>query len=83
VASERLPLGRAVGLGARRVFVLQVGRIEQKPVPPRNPWEVLEEAARPRKRCGTCSHHVRVGSPRHVEWLYPWWEWIDETRAAR
>jgi NTE family protein len=35
-----IPLGRAVELGARRVFVLQVGRIEQALAPPRNPWEV-------------------------------------------
>jgi NTE family protein len=35
-----IPLGRAVELGARRVFVLQVGRIEQALNPPRNPWEV-------------------------------------------
>jgi NTE family protein len=37
---DSIPLGRAVALGARRVFVLQVGRIEQKLDPPRNPWEV-------------------------------------------
>jgi NTE family protein len=37
---DSIPLGRAVELGARRVFVLQVGRIEQKLDPPRNPWEV-------------------------------------------
>ena len=35
-----IPLGRAVELGARRVFVLQVGRIEQALSAPRNPWEV-------------------------------------------
>ena len=37
---DSIPLGRAVELGARRVFVLQVGRIEQALAPPRNPWEV-------------------------------------------
>jgi NTE family protein len=37
---DSIPLGRAVELGARRVFVLQVGRIEQRLEPPRNPWEV-------------------------------------------
>jgi NTE family protein len=37
---DSIPLGRAVELGARRVFVLQVGRIEQKLDPPSNPWEV-------------------------------------------
>jgi NTE family protein len=35
-----IPLGRAVELGAKQVFVLQVGRIEQALGVPRNPWEV-------------------------------------------
>ncbi|MCO1659302.1 patatin-like phospholipase family protein [Pseudonocardia humida] len=35
-----IPLGRAVELGARRVFVLQVGRVDQPLRPPRRPWEV-------------------------------------------
>ena len=35
-----IPLGRAVGLGADRVFVLQVGRVDQPLRPPRRPWEV-------------------------------------------
>jgi NTE family protein len=35
-----IPLGRAVELGATRVFVLQVGRIDQPLRPPRRPWEV-------------------------------------------
>jgi NTE family protein len=35
-----IPLGRAVELGADRVFVLQVGRVDQPLSPPRRPWEV-------------------------------------------
>ncbi|MBM6401720.1 patatin-like phospholipase family protein [Phycicoccus sonneratiae] len=35
-----IPVGRAVQLGATRVFVLQVGRVEQPLAPPRFPWEV-------------------------------------------
>lgn len=35
-----IPVGRAVQLGAQRVFVLQVGRIERPLSPPRRPWEV-------------------------------------------
>lgn len=35
-----IPLGRAVDLGADRVFVLQVGRIDRPLKPPRRPWEV-------------------------------------------
>jgi NTE family protein len=35
-----IPLGRAVQLGATRVFVLQVGRIDRPLVPPRRPWDV-------------------------------------------
>lgn len=39
-----IPLGRAVELGARRVFVLQVGRVEQPLRPPRRPFEVAAVA---------------------------------------
>jgi NTE family protein len=35
-----VPLGRAVELGAERVFVLHVGRVDQPLRPPRRPWEV-------------------------------------------
>ena len=35
-----IPLGRAVTLGAREIYVLQVGRIERTLQPPRRPWEV-------------------------------------------
>ena len=35
-----IPLGRAVELGATRVFVLQVGRLDRPLTPPRRPWEV-------------------------------------------
>ena len=37
---DSLPLGRAVTLGARRIFVLHVGRIERPLAAPRWPWEV-------------------------------------------
>jgi NTE family protein len=33
-------VSRAVALGAKRVYVLQVGRLEQALRPPRWPWEV-------------------------------------------
>lgn len=35
-----IPLGRAIALGARRAFVLQVGRIDRPLKPPHRPWEV-------------------------------------------
>ena len=35
-----IPVGRAAVLGATRIFVLQVGRIDRPLVPPRRPWEV-------------------------------------------
>jgi NTE family protein len=35
-----IPLGRAVQLGADRVFVLQVGRIDRPLTVPKRPWEV-------------------------------------------
>ncbi|GAA5140400.1 patatin-like phospholipase family protein [Nocardioides marinquilinus] len=39
-----IPLGRAVELGATRVFVLQVGRFDRPLKPPRRPWEVARVA---------------------------------------
>lgn len=35
-----IPLGRAVAMGAERVFVLQVGRVDRPLKVPRRPWEV-------------------------------------------
>jgi NTE family protein len=35
-----IPVGRAVALGARTLYVLQVGRIERPLTRPRRPWEV-------------------------------------------
>jgi NTE family protein len=35
-----IPVGRAVALGARTIYVLQVGRLERPLRPPRRPWEV-------------------------------------------
>jgi NTE family protein len=35
-----IPVGRAVALGARTVYVLHVGRIERPLAVPRRPWEV-------------------------------------------
>jgi len=35
-----IPVSRAVMLGARTIYVLQVGRLEQSLKPPRRPWEV-------------------------------------------
>jgi NTE family protein len=37
---DSIPVGRAVALGARVVYVLQVGRIERPLTVPRRPWEV-------------------------------------------
>ncbi len=35
-----IPVGRALTLGATRIVVLQVGRVEQPLAPPTKPWEV-------------------------------------------
>ncbi|MCW2842209.1 MAG: patatin-like phospholipase family protein [Nocardioides sp.] len=35
-----IPVGRAVQLGATRIFVLQVGRVDRPLTVPRRPWEV-------------------------------------------
>jgi NTE family protein len=39
-----IPIGRAVTLGSKTIFVLQVGRIERPLRPPRRPWEVAQVA---------------------------------------
>ena len=39
-----VPVGRAVELGAREVFVLHVGRLERPVRPPSRPWEVATVA---------------------------------------
>jgi NTE family protein len=39
-----IPVGRAVELGAKTIFVLQVGRIERPLKPPRRAWEVAQVA---------------------------------------
>jgi NTE family protein len=39
-----IPVGRAVALGARRVFVLQVGRVDRPLVAPTRPWQVASVA---------------------------------------
>jgi NTE family protein len=37
---DSIPVGKALALGARTVYVLQVGRIERPLTAPRRPWEV-------------------------------------------
>jgi NTE family protein len=39
-----IPVGRAVSLGARRVFVLQVGRVDRPLTAPTKPWQVASVA---------------------------------------
>lgn len=41
---DSIPVDRAVLLGAERIMVLQVGRVEQPLTPPRRPWEVATVA---------------------------------------
>ncbi|HEY1117414.1 MAG TPA: patatin-like phospholipase family protein, partial [Acidimicrobiales bacterium] len=60
-----IPLGRAVRLGADRVFVLQVGRIDRPLAVPRRPWEVARvsfEIARRHR-----FHRELEELPEHVE----------------
>jgi NTE family protein len=39
-----IPVGRAVSLGARRIYVLQVGRIDRPLTAPTRPWQVASVA---------------------------------------
>lgn len=61
-----IPVGRAVQLGAQRIYVLHVGRIEQPLRAPRRPWEVglvaFEIARRHRfvEEMATLPDHVTV-----------------------
>jgi len=81
-----IPLGRAVELGARRVFVLQVGRIEQPLRAPRRPWEVAAvafEIAR-RHRFARDLAEVPDGVEVHVlpagEGAAPRWDSVEALR---
>lgn len=39
-----IPIGEAVRIGAKQIFVLQVGRVERPLTPPKRPWEVAQVA---------------------------------------
>lgn len=63
-----IPVSRAVVLGAREIYVLQVGRLEQPLKPPRRPWEVglvAFEVAR-RHRFAHDLHNLPEGVQLHV-----------------
>jgi NTE family protein len=63
-----IPVSRAVALGARTIYVLQVGRLEQPLKPPRWPWEVglvAFEVAR-RHRFAHDLHSMPEGVELHV-----------------
>lgn len=59
-----IPVGRAVEVGADRIFVLQVGRVDRPLQPPTKPWEVARvsfEIARRHR-----FHREMAGLPDHV-----------------
>jgi NTE family protein len=63
-----IPVSRAVALGAHKIYVLQVGRLEQSLKPPRRPWEVglvAFEVAR-RHRFAHDLHNLPDGVELHV-----------------
>jgi NTE family protein len=71
---DSIPVGRAVALGARTIYVLQVGRIERPLKPPRRPWEVAAVAFEIARRhqyardmaalpAGVTVHVLPTGSP--------------------
>jgi NTE family protein len=57
-----VPVGRAVELGASRIFVLHVGRLEQPLRPPRRPWEVALVAFEIARRHQFVDDLTRVGA---------------------
>jgi NTE family protein len=60
-----IPLGRAVALGADRVFVLQVGRIDRPLRPPQRPWDVARVSFEIARRHRFARELAEV--PDHVE----------------
>jgi NTE family protein len=59
-----IPVGRAVELGAERIFVMQVGRVDRPLTAPRKPWEVARvsfEIARRHR-----FHREMAALPEHV-----------------
>ena len=54
-----IPVGRAVALGARRVFVLQVGRIDRPLTAPTKPWQVASVAFEIARRHRFAREHER------------------------
>jgi NTE family protein len=56
-----VPVGRAVELGASRIFVLHVGRLELPLRPPRRPWEVALVAFEIARRHQFVDDLTRVG----------------------
>jgi NTE family protein len=59
-----IPVSRAVELGARTVYVLQVGRIERPLTPPTRPWEVALVAFEIARRHRFAADMARL--PEHV-----------------
>jgi NTE family protein len=71
---DSVPVGRAVRLGARTIYVLQVGRVERPLAVPRRPWEVAAVAFEIARRhqyardmaslpAGVTVHVLPTGSP--------------------
>ncbi len=56
-----VPVGRAVELGASRIFVLHVGRLEQPLRPPSRPWQVALVAFEIARRHQFVDDMIRVG----------------------
>lgn len=56
-----VPVGRAAELGARRIFILHVGRLEQSLRPPSRPWEVALVAFEIARRHQFSDEMARLG----------------------
>ncbi len=89
-----IPVGRAVALGARTLYVLQVGRVEQPLTAPRRPWEVglvaFEVARRHRFAtdmatlpAGVTVHVLPTGAPEQPPDLRSQLRYRDRSKIAR
>jgi NTE family protein len=89
-----IPIGRAVALGARTLYVLQVGRIEQPLSPPQRPWQVglvaFEVVRRHRFAAdmaalppGVTAHVLPTGAPEKAPDLRSQLRYRDRSGIAR
>jgi NTE family protein len=78
-----IPIGRAVALGARTLYVLQVGRIEQPLSAPQRPWQVGLVAFEVVRRHRFAADMLPTGAPEKAPDLRSQLRYRDRSGIAR